>query len=160
MLSTRSASLLNFAEISRSSGLPQTTLVIFQPAGNPVPGVPFTGLGVTRQALGQAPKVFLPDSGLLAHLGDLSPERLTISGTPGSLVETFVLSELLKHLAFSERCDPVALPYTINIEVDLSETGGKLTGVKASHSIGSKDFNGLRHLKETEPQFEAWNRTI
>jgi len=31
---------------------------------------------------------------------------------------------------------------------------GKLSGIeiKASHTIGGKDFNGLRHLKETEPQ--------
>ena len=52
----------------------------------------------------KAPKVFLPDSGLLAHLVELSPERLTIeAGLPGSLVETFVLGELLKHLAYSQK---------------------------------------------------------
>lgn len=104
----------------------------------------------------KAPKVFLPDSGLLAHLLDLSPERLTsAAGLPGGLVETFVLSELLKHLAFSEKQLTLWHYRTqSNIEVDfiLENRQGKLTGieVKASHSVSSKDFNGLRHLKETE----------
>lgn len=160
LLSTRSASLLNFAEISRSSGLPQTTLkryfslleilllVYRLPAWE-------RNLG---KRLVKAPKVFLLDSGLLAHLVELSPERLTIeAGLPGSLVETFVLGELLKHLAFSERQLTLWHYRTqSNIEVDfiLENRLGKLTGieVKASHSVGSKDFNGLRHLKETEPQ--------
>ena len=96
---------------------------------------------------------------MLAYLVELSPERLTVeAGLPGSLVETFVLSELLKHLAFSERQLTLWHYRTqSNIEVDfiLENRLGKLTGieVKASHSVGSKDFNGLCHLKETEPQF-------
>ncbi len=160
LLSTRSASLLNFAEISRSSGLPQTTLkryfslleILFL-----VYRLPAWERNLGKRLV-KAPKVFLPDSGLLAHLVELSSERLTIeAGLPGSLVETFVLGELLKHLAFSERQLTLWHYRTqSNIEVDfiLENRLGKLTGieVKASHSVGSKDFNGLRHLKETEPQ--------
>ena len=107
----------------------------------------------------KAPKVFLPDSGLLAHLVELSPERLTIeAGLPGSLVETFVLSEILKHLAYSQKQLTLWHYRTqSNIEVDfiLENRRGKLTAieVKASHTVGSKDFKGLRHLKETEPEY-------
>jgi predicted AAA+ superfamily ATPase len=161
LLSTRSANLLNFAEISRSSGLPQTTLkryfslletlflVYRLPAWERNSG----------KRLVKAPKVFLPDSGMLAHLAELSPERLAVeAGLPRNLVETFVLSELLKHLAFSERQLTLWHYRTqSNVEIDfiLENRLGKLTGikVKASHSVGSKDFNGLRHLRETEPQF-------
>lgn len=161
LLSTRSAGLLNFAEISRSSGLPQTTLKRYFSLLETlflVYRLPAWERNLGKRLV-KAPKVFLPDSGMLAHLVELSPERLTVeAGLPGSLVETFVLSELLKHLAFSERQLTLWHYRTqSNIEVDfiLENRLGKLTGieVKASHSVGSKDFNGLRHLKETEPQF-------
>lgn len=161
LLSTRSAGLLNFAEISRSSGLPQTTLKRYFSLLETlflVYRLPAWERNLGKRLV-KAPKVFLPDSGMLAHLVELSPERLTVGvGLPGSLVETFVLSELLKHLAFSERQLTLWHYRTqSNIEVDfiLENRLGKLTGieVKASHSVGSKDFNGLRHLKETEPQF-------
>ena len=166
LLATRSASLLNFAEVSRSSGLPQTTLkryfslletlflVYRLPSWERNPG----------KRLVKAPKVFLPDSGLLAHLLELSQERLmSAAGLPGGLVETFVLSELLKHLAFSEKRLTLWHYRTqSNIEVDfvLENRLGKLTGieVKASSNVSGKDFKGLRHLKETEPQ--AFQRGI
>lgn len=160
LLSTRSASLLNFAEISRSSGLPQTTLKRYFSLLETlflVYRLPAWERNLGKRLV-KAPKVFLPDSGLLAHLIELSPERLAVeAGLPGSLVETFVLSELLKHLAFSERQLTLWHYRTqSNIEVDfiLENRLGKLTAieVKANHSVGSKDFNSLRHLKETEPQ--------
>ena len=169
LLATRSATLLNFAEISRSSGLPQTTLkryfslletlflVYRLPSWERNPG----------KRLVKAPKVFLPDSGLLAHLVELSQERLSDfvgeAGLPGRLVETFVLSELLKHLAFSEKHLTLWHYRTqSNIEVDfvLENRLGKLTGieVKANSNVDGKDFNGLRHLKKTEPH--AFQRGI
>lgn len=160
LLSARSASLLNFAEISRSSGLPQTTLKRYFSLLETlflVYRLPAWERNLGKRLV-KAPKVFLPDSGLLAHLLELSPERLTsASGLPGSLVETMVLGELLKHIAFSERQLTLWHYRTqSNIEVDfiLENRLGKLTGieVKASSNVGGKDFNGLRHLKETEPQ--------
>lgn len=161
LLSARSASLLNFAEISRSSGLSQTTLKRYFSLLETlflVYRLPSWERNLGKRLV-KAPKVFLPDSGLLSHLVGLSSERLSVeAGLPGSLVETFVLSEILKHLAFSEK--QIGLWHyrtQSNVEVDfiLENRLGKLTGieVKASHSVGNKDFNGLKHLKETEPQF-------
>ena len=166
LLATRSASLLNFAELSRSSRLPQTTLkryfsllemlfLIYRlPSWERNPG----------KRLVKAPKVFLPDCGLLAHLMSIPEERLIAGpGLPGGLVETYVLSELFKHLACSAKRLTLWHYRTLsNIEVDfvLENRLGKLTGieVKASGSVDSKDFKGLRHLKETEPQ--AFQRGI
>ena len=110
LLSTRSASLLNFAEISRSSGLPQTTLKRYFSLLETL--FLICRLPAWERNLGKrmvkAPKVFLPDSGLLAHLVELSPERLTTqAGLPGSLVETFVLSELLIPFPFQKAHYPV-----------------------------------------------------
>jgi len=67
-----------------------------------------------------------------------------------------VLSELLKHVAFS------AMGLTLwhyrtqtNMEVDfiLENRMGEICGieVKASTTVDGKDFKGLRHLQETEP---------
>lgn len=160
LLAARSGGLLNFAEVSRTGRLSQTTLkryftlletlflVVRLPSWERNPG----------KRMVKAPKVFLPDSGLLAHLAGWTQEGLAAgSGLPGGLVETYVLGELLKHLAFSEHGLTLSHYRTqTNIEIDfiLENRLGKLTGieVKASSSVDGKDFKGLRHLKETEPQ--------
>jgi hypothetical protein len=159
LLATRSASLLNFAELSRTSNLTQTTLkryftlletlflVYRLPSWERNPG----------KRLVKSPKVFLSDTGLLAHLANWTAERMGVeNGLPCGLVESFVLGELLKHLAFSaQRLTLWHYRTQSNIEVDfiLENRAGKLTGVevKASASVDSKDFKGLRHLQETEP---------
>lgn len=158
LLATRSASLLNQAELSRASRLTQTTLkrylslletlflAVRIPAWARNPG----------KRLVKSPKVFLPDTGMLAWLLDYSADKLlALPGLPGHLVETYVACELLKHLAFSDKGLTLWHYRTqTDIEVDfvLEDRMGKLTGieVKASASIGGADFKGLRHLQETE----------
>ena len=158
LLATRSGTLLNFAELSRTAALAQSTLkryfallemlflVVRLPSWERNPG----------KRLVKAPKVFLPDSGLLSHFLALTPDRLaTGPGLPGGLVETFVLTELLKHVAFSaQRLSLWHYRTQTDIEVDfvLENRLGQISGieVKASASVDAKDFKGLRHLQETE----------
>ena len=158
LLATRSASLLNQAEISRASRLTQTTLKRYLSLLETlflVQRVPAWARNPGKRLV-KAPKVFLPDTGLLSWLLDQSTEKLlALPGLPGQLVETFVACELLKHLAFSEKGLSLWHYRTqTDIEVDfvLENRLGKLTGieVKASASIDSADFRGLRHLQETE----------
>lgn len=159
LLATRSGTLLNFAELSRTAGLAQSTLkryfallemlflVVRLPSWERNPG----------KRLVKAPKVFLPDSGLLAHFMGLSADSLAAKpGLPGGMVETFVLAELLKHVAFSDQRLTLWHYRTLShIEVDfiLENRQGHITGmeVKASATVDGKDFKGLRHLQETEP---------
>ncbi len=159
LLATRSATLLNFAELSRTAAIAQSTLkryfallemlflVVRVPSWERNPG----------KRLVKAPKVFLPDSGLLNHLMAATPESLSAKpGLPGRVIETFVLSELLKHVAFSGlRLTLWHYRTQTNIEVDfiLENRLGQITGieVKASATVDVKDFKGLRHLQETEP---------
>ena len=159
LLATRSGTLLNLAELSRSARLPQSTLkryfallemlflVVRLPSWERNPG----------KRLVKAPKVFLPDSGLLNHLMAATSASLAAKpGLPGGMVETFVLAELLKHLAFSrQRLTLWHYRTQTNIEVDfiLENRVGQITGieVKASATVDGKDFKGLRHLQETEP---------
>lgn len=158
LLATRSASLLNQAEISRASRLTQTTLKRYLSLLETlflVQRVPAWARNSGKRLV-KAPKVFLPDTGLLSWLLDLSPEKLLgLPGLPGQLVETYVACELLKHLAFSDKGLSLWHYRTqTDIEVDfvLENRLGQLTGieVKASASIDRADFKGLRHLQETE----------
>ena len=158
LLATRSGTLLNLAELSRSARLPQTTLkryftlleMLFLVVRLP----PWERIASKR--LVKAPKVFLPDSGLLSYfVGDTAHSLAAKPGLPGGTVETFVLAELLKHVAFSsERLSLWQYRTQNHIEVDfiLENRLGQITGVevKASATVDSKDFKGLRHLQETE----------
>lgn len=160
LLATRSATLLNFAELSRSCALPQSTLkryfalleMLFL-----VVRLPSWERNASKRVV-KAPKVFLPDSGLLCHFMGETPDSLAAkAGLPGRVVETFVLTELLKHVAFSaQRLSLWHYRTQTNIEVDfvLENRMGQLTGieVKASATVDGKDFKGLRHLQETEPE--------
>jgi predicted AAA+ superfamily ATPase len=166
LLAVRSASLLNFAELSRSCGIAQSTLkryfALLEMLFLVVRLQPWERNAGKR--LVKAPKVFLPDTGLLCHLTGVTAESLAAQpGLPGSVVETFVLTELLKHVAFS------ALGLTLwhyrthaGMEVDfvLEDRLGRLAGieVKASATVDAKDFRGLRHLQEE--QGEAFVRGI
>ncbi len=166
LLAARSANLLNFAELSRSSGLSQTTLkryfslleMLFL-----VYRLPAWHRNASKRLV-KASKVFVLDSGLLAHLSNVSKSHLMAGvGLPGELVETFVLNELLKHLAFAKQKMTLWHYRTqTNFEVDfvLENRLGKLTGieVKASSTVTGHDFRGLRHLQENEP--EAFQRGI
>jgi hypothetical protein len=158
LLATRSGTLLNFAELSRSAAIAQSTLkryfalleMLFL-----VVRVPSWERNAGKRLV-KAPKVFLPDSGFLNYLTGSTAESLSAKpGLPGGLVETFVLAELLKHLAFSgARLSLWHYRTQTNIEVDfiLENRLGQITGmeVKASATVDAKDFKGLRHLQETE----------
>ena len=158
LLATRSGTLLNFAELSRSAAIAQSTLkryfalleMLFL-----VVRVPSWERNAGKRLV-KAPKVFLPDSGLLNYLTGSTAESLSAKpGLAGGLVETFVLAELLKHLAFSgARLSLWHYRTQTNIEVDfiLENRLGQITGieVKASATVDAKDFKGLRHLQETE----------
>ena len=159
LLAARSATLFNFAELSRSCALPQSTLkryfalleMLFMMVRLP------SWKRNASKRLVKAPKGFLPDSGLLCHFMGETPDSLAAkAGLPGRVVETFVLAELLKHGAFSkQRLSLWHYRTQSNIEVDfvLENRLGQLTGieVKASSTVDGEDFKGLCHLQETEP---------
>lgn len=164
LLATRSASLLNLAELSRAVKLPQTTLkryfalleMLFL-----VVRLPSWERNVGKRLV-KAPKVFLPDTGLLSYLLGHTAQGLAAQpGLPGGAVETFVLTELLKHVAFSaQRLTLWHYRTQTHVEVDfiLENRSGQITGieVKASATVDGKDFKGLRHLQETEgPIFQC-----
>jgi uncharacterized protein len=102
----------------------------------------------------KTPKLHFLDSGLLAALLNLSAARLQADRTAlGPLLETFVLSELLKLSSWhAERLEFFHFRDRYNNEVDIvmEDSDGHVVGieVKASATVTVADFSGLRKLAE------------
>lgn len=102
--------------------------------------------------LTKSPKLHFFDSGLLASMRNLSPDRIQRDKkTFGAVLETFVFTELAKHIDWSDDY------YTISHfrdrrgnEVDfvLENLAGEVVGieVKAAATVSSDDFSALRYL--------------
>lgn len=104
--------------------------------------------------IAKTPKLHFLDSGLLATTRGLSFERVKADrGVFGTLLESFVFSEVLKLMAAS---DLRATPYHFRdqqmheVDIVLERDDGMIVGieVKASATVKSSDFAGLRTLAE------------
>jgi Domain of unknown function (DUF4143) len=100
----------------------------------------------------KTPKLHFLDSGLLGTLLGITAERVARDrSTFGTLLETFVFSEVLKQVSwFDENCSLCHYRDKDQDEVDLViENGiGALVGieVKATATVNVDDFKGLRKL--------------
>lgn len=104
--------------------------------------------------IAKTPKLHFLDSGLLATARGLSFERVRANRDVfGSLLESFVFSEVLKLMAASDlRLTPYHFRDQQMREVDivLERDDGMIVGIeiKASATVKSSDFGGLRTLAE------------
>jgi len=156
MLAGRIAGLLNFADLSRSLSIPQTSLkryfalleatflILRLPAWSISRG--------TR--LAKAPKLLLCDTGLASFLVGADPVRLASDGTlRGALLECFVATELMKQREWS-RVRPTLHHFrTVSgqeVDLVLEDASGRFVGieVKSSTSVSADDFRGLHALAE------------
>lgn len=156
LAASRTGSPLNFAELSRASGVPQTTLkrylVLLETTfllHRLPPWSPDLGKRLVR-----SPEHFLVDSGLLAHLQGIDSQRLAADPDLwGKLLESFVVQELSKQIGWSAtRASAFHLRTQTGIEVDvvLEDAAGRCAGieVKAGATLGERDFRGLRFLAD------------
>lgn len=110
--------------------------------------------GNALKRLTKRPKLHFLDSGLLAALRGVTPERLARDrGSMGAILETFVFCELLKlsgwsaeRLTFSHYRDKDLC----EVDLVLEDRRGRVAGieVKAAATVISNDFRGLRRLAE------------
>lgn len=162
LLAARVGSLLNMSELSRSSGIPNSTLkrylsllhatFLFQP-------LPAWSSNLGKRLI-KSPKIHLIDSGLTAHLAGVT--RQSLDRDPvlfGHLFENFVVNELRKQTGWSDsRVNLHHYRTTTGREADilLEDAAGRLVGleVKASATVVRKDFSGFDALSEdTRRQF-------
>lgn len=156
LLAARTSGLLNMSELSRSCGIPQTTLKRY--LGLLEAAFLFQLLPAWSANLGKrlvkSPKIHLADTGLAAFLTGQTPARLASDPTClGRLWETFAVNELKKQATWSEaRVGLYHYRTTTGQEVDvvLENAAGSLVGieVKAATTVVGKDFSGLRALAE------------
>lgn len=160
LLAVRVGGLLNRSELSRSCGIPNSTLkrylsllqatFLFQP-------LPAWSSNLGKRLI-KSPKVHLIDSGLAAHLAGVTHQSLHRDPMFfGHLLETFVVSELRKQIGWSDsRVNLYHYRTTTGREVDilLEDAAGRLVGleVKASSTVVRKDFSGFDSLAEDTGQ--------
>lgn len=157
LVAARCGSSLVVADIARSADLDRATAKNYLTYLDTVfltTEVPAWSTNLSSR-LSKTPKSYVTDSGLAAHLMGVTEYDLARVGHPavGGLVETFVLTELLKLKAVSE------VPFTIwqlrenqDREVDfiLEGPAGAIVAieVKATTSPGSDTARHLRWLRE------------
>src|ERR1700733_4939219 len=159
-LAARSGQVLNMAAISGSSGLEKSTAenyiklleAVFLIYRLPAWGTTL-GSRVTKH-----PKVHLVDSGVMAWLLNLTPQKIAQAAPAslteyGHLLETFAVGEILKQVSWSDA--PVAAGYfrtESGDEVDLvlERDDGQVIAfeIKAGTRVSGEDLRGLRLLKD------------
>ena len=156
LISARATSLLNFSELSRSVGIPQTTLkryisllettflISFVPAWS----------GNLSKRLVKSPKTILTDTGLMAYLQGIDQERLMNDSTlTGPILENFVVMELRKQITWSQH-QPSLFHFRAQtgqeVDILLEDRAGRLAGieVKTAASAQFRDFKGLHLLSQ------------
>jgi predicted AAA+ superfamily ATPase len=166
VVAARTGSLLNFADLSRTMALPQTTLKRYFALLENTFLVQL--LRPWARNLGkrviQTPKVYLNDSGLLAYTLGASADRVKTEGNlTGPVLENFVLMELRKQCGWSAiRPDLFYWRTVSGQEVDfvLEDRTGKVVGieVKAAATLGSNDVRGLKALADAVGK--SWTRGV
>jgi predicted AAA+ superfamily ATPase len=111
----------------------------------------YTNLGA-RQV--KTAKLHVVDSGLLAFLIGANEQRIASDGAvAGMAFESFVAMEILRQSDWAE--EPVSLYHYRDkeqreVDVIVERYGGEVAGVevKASATVGDRDFAGLRYLRD------------
>jgi predicted AAA+ superfamily ATPase len=154
LLAHRTSALLNFADLSRDLGIPQTTFKRYMTLLEMtylVGLLPYWSPGATSRFV-KSPKIHMVDCGFAAHLAGVRPPGHG-EGLPGNLVETFVYGELQRQASWATNSVQIYHYRThTGAEVDfvLEAGDGTLVGieVKAAMAVTGSDLRGLRNLAE------------
>lgn len=157
LLAARATGLLNYSELSRSSGIPASTLKRYfalLEATFLVLTLPAWSTNFSKRLV-KSPKLLLNDTGLLASSLGLNTERMEEdTRLVGPILENFVTLEIRKQVTWS-RTQPSLFHYRTQTgqEVDLllEDPSGRVVGVevKAGNTVQEKDVRTLQDLAET-----------
>jgi predicted AAA+ superfamily ATPase len=155
MAASRAAGLLDYADISRSLAMPQTTLKRYMgllEATFLIHLLPAWSVNIGKRLV-KAPKLLLNDTGLLLHLLGAADRLATDTMLGGPVLENFVALELFKQQGWS-RLRPEIHHFRTHsgdeVDLVLEDGEGRVVGVevKASGTVTAGDFKGLRVLAE------------
>lgn len=156
VVAARAGGLLNFADLSRTVALPQSTLKRYfalLEATYMVQLLRPWARNMGKRVI-QTPKVYLNDTGLLTHLLGATVERLKADGNlAGAVLENFVHMELRKQASWNADQPELFFWRTASgqeVDLVLEDRTGRVAGVevKASATLTAKDVRGLLALAE------------
>lgn len=156
LCAARTATELNVASIASDFGIPARTLSGYLARLSTaffIQLIPAWSTNVSAKVV-RKPKLVLVDSGLAAHLLGARPHKLLAIGSAlGPLLETFVITELMKQRTWSQYSPTICHFRDRNgaeVDIILEYPDGRIVGieVKATSSPRSDDFAGLRYLAE------------
>jgi predicted AAA+ superfamily ATPase len=156
LLGTRSGTLYNQAELSRSAGLPNSSLsryISLLEALFLIWFLPAWSSNLSKRLV-KSPKMHVCDSGLACHLCGADAQRLADDSIlAGRLLESFVAGELLKQNSWTEH--PVTLYHYRSqsgeeVDVLLEDRAGRVAAVevKLAASVAQHDIKGLASLRD------------
>jgi predicted AAA+ superfamily ATPase len=156
LLAARTANLLNFADLSRSVQIPQTSLKRYFALLESIFIVnkimPWSSNFNSR--LTKAPKIYLNDTGLLSYFLGVNATRLSENRTlAGQFLETFVVNEILKLSSWSRtRPDVFYFRTTSGREIDiiLEDARGRCVAieVKGTNNVNSRDAEDIKFFRD------------
>jgi hypothetical protein len=162
ILSSRSANILNKADISKDAGIDGKTLDNYLKLLEAVYQIYFLSpysANINKRFV-KSQKLFFTDSGVLSYLlGVSSEEDFVNSHYKGAIFETFIFSELLKSVKYSNKLTKLFFYRTTDKkEIDfIIERNQKIIAVevKLSQTVTLKDFNNIIDLKNSSKNFKS-----
>ena len=155
LLASRSSNLLRYANVASELELDEKTIKSYTrllEAIFLVRLVPAWRPSFLQRVL-HTPKVYITDSGLLAHLLGANEQRIADDDrVTGPALETFVATEVMKHASWSVT-DPRIYHFRdrrgAEVDLVLEDRSGRVVAieVKATVSLGGEDTKGLEKLR-------------
>jgi predicted AAA+ superfamily ATPase len=155
LLATRAATLVNLADISRTTGIPHTTLqrhMALLERTFLIHQIPGWGVKLGVRVLKSAKLVFA-DTGLATALLRLNSVRLPTEPIFGPLLENFVIMELSKQASWHEAQPELyhfRTPKGVEVDVLAEFEDGDIVGLEVTQrqTVTGEDFRGLNELKK------------
>lgn len=150
IIAPRSCGLLNKSNLASDANLSEATISNYLSMLEMIYQIsllrPYSS-NISKRFL-KSPKLFMTDSGLFSHLLDIqNGNQLMPSPRKGAIVETFVYSELLKHIDYSRK-QPQIYHYRTNDKKEIDfivEKGDTIFAieVKSSQSVKKDAFKHI-----------------
>jgi uncharacterized protein len=159
-LAARSGQVLNMAAVGGAIGLDRSTAenyIKLLEAVFLIYRLPAWGTTLGSRIV-KHPKVHMVDSGVMAWLLNLAPQKIEQAAPAtlaeyGHLLETFAVGEILKQVSWSDA--PIASGYFRTeagdeVDIVLERDDGQVIAfeIKAGSRVSGEDLRGLRHLRD------------
>jgi hypothetical protein len=153
LLATRVATLVNLADVSRSAGIPHSTLQRYMALLERtflIHQIPGWGTKLGARVL-KSGKLLFTDTGLATALLRLTAERLPSEPIAGPMLENFVGMELRKQASWHEEQPELyhfRTPKGLEVDLVIEFGNGDIIGIEVTRSqtVNGNDFRGLHEL--------------